>query len=58
MKSPNYPNMWLAKLKPVIKVSVSGVLVHKWHLRDIPADEEWTVVHQIVISKSTGHILE
>jgi len=29
----------------------SGVLIHKWHPRDVPADEEWMVAHQIVIPK-------
>ena len=27
----------------------SGVLMRKWRPRDIPADEEWRVVHQIVM---------
>ena len=29
----------------------SGVLMRKWRPRDVPADEEWMVVHQIVIPK-------
>ena len=29
----------------------SGVLMRKWHPRDVPADEEWTVVHQIVMPR-------
>ena len=29
----------------------SGVLMHKWCPQDVPADEDWTVVHQIVIPK-------
>ena len=29
----------------------SGVLMRKWRPRDVPADEEWHVVHQIVIPK-------
>ena len=29
----------------------SGVLMHKWLPRDVPADEEWTVVHQVVMPK-------
>ena len=29
----------------------SGVLMHKWCPSDVPADEEWTVLHQIVMPK-------
>ena len=29
----------------------SGVLMRKWRPRDVPADEEWTVVHQIVMPR-------
>ena len=29
----------------------SGVLMRKWQPRDAPADEEWQVVHQIVVPR-------
>ena len=36
----------------------SGVLMRKWRPRDVPADEEWTVAHQIVMPKKyRGEIL-
>ena len=36
----------------------SGVLMRKWQPRDAPADEEWRVIHQIVVPKKyRGEIL-
>ena len=36
----------------------SGVLMRKWRPRDVPADEEWQVTHQIVVPrKHRGEIL-
>ena len=33
----------------------NGILVRKWRPFDVPADDEWAVYHQIVVSKSYRH---
>ena len=32
-----------------------GILLRKWRLFDVPADDEWAVYHQIVVPKSYRH---
>ena len=33
----------------------NGILMRKWRPYDVPADDEWAVYHQIVVSKSYRH---
>ena len=33
----------------------NGILMRKWRPFDVPADDEWAVYHQIVVSKSYRH---
>ena len=40
-----------AKQIPVCFYKQNGVLMRKWRPPDAPVDEEWTVVHQIIVPK-------